>query len=236
MSDYLNQFQSKTRLKADPELIRRWEWDARFHGDKHIKTQLASAKRTATTLNKSRSQFSNLRAEQELAINAAVSAIRTLAAELTPLAAWAKAYKIFCDAERQKEDFAELDAIAQKRWGGSLEALQFELDLMKELSSSDGRIAFGQWMHLTGRHTDVKPENISCAIDRLAYAHGSTNGSDAHLAALTVKDGMEKRFDRWTGINGVTVNCAWQDYEGYLAYRRDVAKTTARVMQQMTSA
>ena len=39
MSDLLARFQAQTRRKADSDLIRRWEWDARYHGDKNIKIQ-----------------------------------------------------------------------------------------------------------------------------------------------------------------------------------------------------
>lgn len=70
MSDYLTQFQAKTSRKADAELIRRWEWDARCNGEKNIKIQIANAKRTATSLQKVHQQFSNLRPEHELAMNA----------------------------------------------------------------------------------------------------------------------------------------------------------------------
>ncbi len=41
MSDLLARFQAQTRRKADSDLIRRWEWDARYHGDKNIKIQIA---------------------------------------------------------------------------------------------------------------------------------------------------------------------------------------------------
>ncbi len=48
MPDLLKQFLLETRLVADPELIERWEWDMRFHGDQNMKPQAAHARRTAT--------------------------------------------------------------------------------------------------------------------------------------------------------------------------------------------
>ena len=50
MRPYLARF--KTRLKVNPELLERYEFDARYYGDKNIKNELASAKRTATSLAK----------------------------------------------------------------------------------------------------------------------------------------------------------------------------------------
>ena len=52
MSDLLARFQAQTRRKADSDLIRRWEWDARYHGDKNIKIQASNAKRSATQMQK----------------------------------------------------------------------------------------------------------------------------------------------------------------------------------------
>ena len=60
MSDLLARFQAQTRRKADSDLIRRWEWDARYHGDKNIKIQASNAKRSATQMQKIKEQFSSL--------------------------------------------------------------------------------------------------------------------------------------------------------------------------------
>jgi hypothetical protein len=99
VSDYLARFQSSTWRKVDPELTRRWEWDARVHGDKNIKVQGASAKRAATTMMKMPDQFSNVKPEHELALKAAASALRAMAEELKTLAGWAKDYHAFCASE-----------------------------------------------------------------------------------------------------------------------------------------
>lgn len=43
-------------------------------------------------------------------------------------------------------------------------ALQFEADLIQELSSADARLAFAPWRHAQGRHTDVALQNISSCV------------------------------------------------------------------------
>ncbi|BDU57016.1 hypothetical protein [Limnohabitans sp. TEGF004] len=40
MADLLMQFLAHTTLQADPQLIKRWEWDMRYHGDENIKLEL----------------------------------------------------------------------------------------------------------------------------------------------------------------------------------------------------
>ncbi len=155
MTDYLHQFMVKHRTKADMELIRRWEWEARWYGDKNIKPQASNAKRTATQLDKACTNFSNLAPEQELAFKAAASAMRKLANDLTLLASWAKDYRVFCKSIMDKERADKLEAIAVKRWGNDLQAMEFERTGIESLNSDAGRIALGEWMHGRGLHQDV---------------------------------------------------------------------------------
>ncbi|UUZ71114.1 hypothetical protein LP415_18335 [Polaromonas sp. P1(28)-8] len=151
----------KSRRKVDPELLERYEWDARYHGDKNIKNELATARRTATTLEKSATQFKHLRPEHKLALDAATSTMRKLAADLAELSSWAKEYGVYCAAERARIDAAELDAFAEKRWGTNPKAMEFEGEAIVELVSRHDGEAFGHWMHSIGQHLDVKPEAFS---------------------------------------------------------------------------
>lgn len=226
--DYLQRFLALTQKKADAELIRRWEWDARFYGDENIKKQLATAKRTATSMLNATKQFSNLKPEHEAAIKTAAGALRALVAELTSLAAWAKDYGAFCKETFRREADAELEVIAQERWGQDVAAVQFEADLMREIGTQEGRFSFGQWVHSTGRHLDVKIENIAPAIDRLQA--GPTERAQAALTVQETKDRC-RTTHRWNGMHGPSVVCSWADYEAYLIYRKEVAQTSARIVQ-----
>lgn len=222
MSDYLAKFQTKTRRRADPELIRRWENNARYYGDSNIKGQLANARRIATSLAKAGNQFSNLRAEHELAIKAAVSAMEALVRELEPMASWAKEYKVFFDAERKKEVAADLEAIAIARWGKDERALEFEVDLMTELGTPAGRLAFATWVHSTGKYLDVSLTEISCSI----VMRADRGLTIRERAAAAVKEEMQSRTpNRWSDRRGPCVICSWLDYDAYVSHRREIALT-----------
>lgn len=226
MTDYLDRFQHINRRKADAELIRRWEWDARFHGDENIKVQASNAKRAATTMDKMRGQFTNLKPEHELALGAASSALRAMAEDLKVLGAWAKDYHAFCAAEWKKEEDARLEALAQSRWGDDEEALKFECDLIEEMGSKDGQLAFAGWCHSVHKYRQCAIDDIRCRVDRLLP------GPSLRIrAALTVQQGNDRTSaNLWQGRNGPTVICSWSDYEEYLAYRKEVAKTSARIV------
>ena len=226
MSAMLDKFQSKYRVSVDPLLATRWDYDARINGEKNIKLQIAHAKRTATTLDKAITKFSNIRPEQELAIKAAASAMRALVKEMTPMVAWAKAYKTFCEAQYQREKSEELEAIASARWGNDTAALQFEADLIRELFTSDGKLAFAQWLHSKGEHRDVALPNISSCMDRLY--EGRTLREQV---SATINNEKGRTDNKWPGMKGLTVICSWLTYERYLAHRKDVAATTTGILK-----
>ena len=228
MSDYLTRFQAKARRKADPDLIRRWAWDAEFHGDAKIKAQLATAKRTATSMQKAKSQFSNLKPEHELAINAAVNAMGALARELSALAAWAKDFKVFCDGEREREAAEALEAIAATRWGDDVDALRFELNLLRELTGEEGKLALATWCHGRGRYQECALKAIIGPVDSIMPKE-----TERATAADLVQRGMSehRQPNRWAGYHGPTVVCSWSDYEEYAAYRKEVAAAATRLVQ-----
>ena len=105
----------KSRRQVNPELIDRYEWNARYHGDKDIKKELSTARRTATSLENACKQFGHLRPEHKLALDAATSAMRQLSADLSELVGWAKEYGVYCAAEHARQAAAELEAVAEKR-------------------------------------------------------------------------------------------------------------------------
>jgi hypothetical protein len=226
MSDLLKQFMAKTRLQADPELIERWEWDMRYHGDKNIKPQAAHARRTATALQNACDKFHHLSREQELAFKAAASGMQNLANDLTRLGEWAKSYLAFCEKARQTQRTAELEAIAGKRWGDDVGAMEFEQGVIDELQTEAGRIAFAQWMHAQGHFQHIDEAHFFLPFDS---SYSMTEKNPRHRLAAMIEYAMGERRSR----SSTFACCSWQSYEDYLAYRKEVANTAKRVLQMV---
>lgn len=230
MSVRLDKFTAQTHINVDPALAECWDFDARSHGEKNIKAQIKQAKRTATTLRKSLVQFSKIRPEHELAIRAAASAMDALGKELASLIPWAKAFKAFCEAEYQREQQEEMESIAQARWGDDAAAIQFEADLIHELNADDGRLAFAQWLHSVGEHTDVDLKNVRPCVDKIL--DGRTM---RERMAATVLENKRSTDNKWGTLQGLMVICSWRTHESYLAHRRDVAARTVGILKGFTA-
>ncbi|TAM36949.1 MAG: hypothetical protein EPN61_15275 [Burkholderiaceae bacterium] len=222
----------KSRRKVDPDLIERYEWDARYNGDKNIKNELSTARRTATSLAKAAGQFSHLRPEHKLALDAATSTMRKLAADLAELAGWAKEYGAFCAAERAREESAVLEALAEKRWGGDLRAMEFEAEVITELVTRTGAEAFGQWMHSIGQHLDVKPEDFSLPFDNV---HVTQSAKTRQVLANIVRSAVNNAPHKWSGMRGMNYAAGWKDYELYLEHRKAAASEAVKVLSGFTA-
>jgi hypothetical protein len=187
--------------------------------------QIANAKRTATSLQKARQNFMLLSESNSVAIKSAVLAMSCLVAELEPLAIWARDYKSFCDAEYKKIRASQLEDIANKRWGSDEGKLLFERKIIDELSTQKGRITFGTWMLSRGLHGSIAPDNFAPPISSYKFE----SGNNLRLqAAKSVEAASGNVFStRDVSFDGRHVSCCFADYEAYLEYRREVAKTSA---------
>lgn len=225
MSTYLERF--KTRRKVNPELAQRYEHDASYYGDKNIKNELASAKRTATSLAKASAAFSYLRPEQKLALDAATSAMRSLARDLAELALWAKDYAAFCTAERERENIEVFEKLAEKRWSNDADALNFEAAVLNELQTNDGKHALGDWFHGRGMHKDVSRDDFSVSFDICPpnKNYSKRLNTAALLQGLVHTRPHKSNAYAWNGKWWYVAG--WQDYEEYLAWRKTVAGDTA---------
>lgn len=232
MSTYLERF--KTRRKVNSELAQRYEHDASYFGDKHIKNELANAKRTATSLAKASAAFSYLRPEQKLALDAATSAMRSLARDLAELALWAKDYAAFCVIEREREHVESLEKIAERRWSNDTNALSFEAGLLSELETKEGKCALGDWFHGRGLHKDVDRLEFSVRLDSTPTPRKNYT---LKLNTAAVLEGLNRgsphKFSSFTSDKWYYV-CGWQDYEEYLAWRKSVAVTAENALAKLS--
>jgi hypothetical protein len=228
MSNYPERFNS--RHKVNPELISRYEWDARFYGDKNIKNELACAKRTATTLAKSRAQFSHLKPEHKLALDAAASAMASLVADLTVVAAWAKDYGNFMEIERKREEVERLEAFAAQRWGADNAAVAFEIALIAELATDAGLEALGEWMHARGMQTDIRLEGFR--TPRFGIKNQPPkNKLEAAESLLSIQNCSPHIGSTMAGSY---YYCGTEDYELYLQYKKNSTVAMRNLINGLT--
>ena len=138
--------EAEFRGRVNQELVNQYKSSAKYYGAERPKKDAATARRAATTLKNSLETFYSLRPEQRLALDAAASVLSTLAADLDGVAAWAKAYKVHCDAERVRQDLEAEDALAEKLWAGDDAAMLDDARELVELFSAAGEEMIGEFL------------------------------------------------------------------------------------------
>lgn len=136
----------KFKGRVNQELVNQYKSSAKYYGAERPKKDAATAKRAATTLKNSLGTFYSLRPEQRLALDAAASVLSTLAADLDGVAAWAKAYKVHCDAERVRQQHEAEDALAEKLWADDDALMLADARELVELFSAPGRELMGEFL------------------------------------------------------------------------------------------
>ncbi len=106
------------RGKYNAKLAEHYRYALLHDLEARVKNDSATAQRTATHLQTALDSFgSGISDEQQLALRAALSTMRTLAADLADLKPWTRAWKKHREEEITHEREARLDAAALKRWG-----------------------------------------------------------------------------------------------------------------------
>ncbi|WP_137920083.1 hypothetical protein [Hydrogenophaga sp. 2FB] len=224
MADLLPGFKYQTKLSQ--LLIIEYEFEARRHGDAHIKNEAATAKRTATTLCKAAGQVRGMDPKDSATLRAAASVLRRHAAELGELCKWAKAYHTYTVQYHQAEALAEINAFAHARWGDDQQAHVLETALLQTLQKTqDGARALGHFLHSQGLYTHVQLEGFSLAVDWPCADQTKLNERQ-RTADILLR--LKRKDDVYEGRMGWTCLVGKQSYE---RYREFVAATAARALE-----
>jgi hypothetical protein len=213
MTDLFAEFQEKTKLKADPELIKYCGTDIILNGDKNIKQKEVDAHRTAKELEVACDKYLNLTEQQEHDFKQAALGLRELANDYAKLAVWAKAFKEHYSKVMGKKQAEEFDEISKKRWGEDVHAMEYEDFLITKLMSVDGQIEFAEWVQAQGLHTNIEKKFIKTPFE--GYRE---RGLKKPLHKLVSKIQYGKRNGVKSELSRNLVFCSWDLYESYLSH------------------
>jgi hypothetical protein len=213
MTNLVEQFQAKTKLKAKHELIKYCCTDIMRNGNKNIKQKVADALRTANDLEAACQKYISLTEQQKHDFMQAAQGMRELANDYAKLAVWGKAFKEYYSKVMGKIRAAELEEITNNRWGVDVDAMKFEESLITKLMTEEGQIKFAEWLHSHGLYTTSEKKYIKTPFD--AYRE---RGLKKPLHKLASKIRYGKRNGIKSESYGNHVYCSWDLYESYLSH------------------
>lgn len=231
----------KIRGKVNTELANQYRYDARYNGAERPKKDAATARRAATTLKNSLDTFYSLRPEQCLALKAAASVLSVLAADLDGVAAWAKAYKVHCDAERVRMQAEAEDDMANKLWAGDDVAMLADAQELAELFSAPGKELMSEFLKQSKTFDVIYLPALddSRRLDALRLA-GKAQPADLKKfrrdTAYCVDQMLSRRGRLGKTYQGeADYEVGGQDYLAWKAWRRSVKAAVAACAPAMST-
>lgn len=124
-----------------------YEFHARYHGDENAKKAAAEARRVATSLGKSITQFTALLDPKQLqALQDASTVMRGLAADLDVVCKLANAHKADTARKRLQEWQALCDQVAAERWAGDDAAMLVEARELSDFWDQADALEVDEWI------------------------------------------------------------------------------------------
>lgn len=223
--DYLQKYAASTRQKVDMELAERFDFKMRREGEKPIRLQIAKARRAATMMKNLLEDFKDMPPKQLLELENSTKTLRKLANDLEGLALFAKGYQKFYLSEINREEEQRLDAFALQRWGKDNAAATFEWSLILELSTEEGSIELGRWMHGKRLNTSVHEGNFISPF-KTRDMPGENKRREAAKALFYAHDQYTEQSH-----NGKYCHVGILDYEKFLADRKLAAIFLKNIVQ-----
>jgi hypothetical protein len=212
MTNLVEQFQAKTKLKAKSELIKYCCMDIVRKGTKNIKEKVADALRTANDLEAACQKYISLTEQQKHDFMQAAQGMRELANDYAQLAVWGKAFKEHYSKVMGKKRAAELEEIPNNRWGKDVDAMKFDESLITKLMTEEGQIAFAEWLHSQSLYTNFEKKYIFTPFE--GYRERGLKKPIHKLASkIQYGKGMIK-----SESSRKLLFCSWDLYESYLSH------------------
>ena len=215
MIEHCDLQQFRPSVKADPKLVQNYLSSAPYYGDALVKRDLGQHKRTLTGLRKVLSKPELLDSSTTIALTAAIGGLEVQIKKLQTTCEWANELKAHFELDKQRKAGCNSVHFQASRWGDNRDAMNFELDLVRELTTRSGLADFCTWLHAnnilsnvptsqffgpfkvcqTGQHED---QALICALMDLQYKSGAMTKGPAESSYVF----------------------GWLDYCSYLQYRR----------------
>lgn len=216
---------SYREASRDVQIYRRFKDEAAWHGDGVLKAKQALARRTASSLSKTLSEFSEvMSADQARAGRDAVAALQSLADDIQTAARMAKAHKAREEERREAERQTKGDRLADQLLTGQSEKHVIELaEQLAALDTAAGR----RWLDERHGRSILLDGGVWVANDlaqRLKPAQGAARSelfAELRRAVAEALQSLNKPLTRDC--------CTRADFDAWCQLQRHRAAATASV-------
>ena len=228
MIEHCDLQQFRPSVSAYPELTKHYLSSATYYGDAVIKRDIVQHRRTLNGLKKVRTNSSVLDAVALASIESAITVIEEHIKKLVIAASWAN--ELHAHYEMKLNHRAGRDSLLfqKTRWQGSKQAMEFELDLVRELTTRNGLADFCDWLHAKNL--------ISCVPQAQFFGPFkvcATGQYEDQTLVCALMDLHFKSSAMTPGPSGSSYVFGWRDYCDHLQYRREQVMDVRAILKNI---
>lgn len=217
-------------VSADPELIKNYISSAPYYGDALIKRDLGQHKRTLTGLKKVYARSAMLDAASTTALGDAIAVLDVQIQKLQTACEWANELKAHVENVKQRKAVCDSLLFQTIRWGNNKNAMKFELDLVRELTTRNGLADFCAWLHTAKLLSGVPSSQFFGP-----FKVSASGQYDDQMLVCALMDLQFKSSSITRGPTDSSYVFGWLDYCSYLQYRLERQSDVRAILKSIAS-
>lgn len=205
---------------------------AERHGDMQIKADAARIKRLSSALKKNLPHLNHAPDSLQLEMSCLLEKLEDYTSDLMNIVDWASEVQAQAQRERAKATRGQLERFALNRWGTDGELRDAEISVLKELQTSSGMQAMGEWFHAHGLLRDIPAANFSSPFSTFMIF---SPGEEVLNACLCLMKASTSRGQRIKGFHTSWYRIGYSEYDNYLQHQLESKASSLKVIQQISS-
>lgn len=213
----------------DPRLL--YLRSAALYGDTQIKADAARIKTLTSTLRKNLSFLQEIPDNLQLDMSRLLVKLEDYTSDLLSIVDWASGVHEQAQQEKKMATREQLERFAQDRWGADVELRDAEISVLKELQTSSGMQAMGEWFHSHGLLRDIPSTNFSSPFSSFKIFSPGDDVLNMSLCLITASTTVGHRIK---GFNTALYRIGYSEYNNYLQHQLESKASSLKVIQMIS--
>jgi hypothetical protein len=211
---------------SDPQVL--YLQSAELHGDTQIKADAARLKRITSALRNNLSLLHRVPNSLHVDMGKLLVKLEDYTSDLMNIVDWASEVHAQAQRERNKVAREQLECFAQERWGTDIERRDTEIAVLKELQTSSGMQAMGEWFHSHGLLQDIPATNFSSPFSTFTVFSPGDEVLNACLCLIKASTTVGHRIK---GFNTAWYRIGYSEYDNYMQHQLESKASSLKLIQ-----
>ncbi|POR10826.1 hypothetical protein [Diaphorobacter sp. LR2014-1] len=207
-----------------------YQKSAELHGDMQIQLDASRIKKLTSTLKKSLVLLEHVPDSLRMEMRQLHAKLEDYRSDLLSIVDWASDVYVQAQREKTNSTRVQLERFGFERWGGDSALRDAELAVLKELQTSSGMQAMGEWFHGHGLLLDIPATNFSSPFSAFKVFSAGEEVLNASYCLLQAQGTTGQRIK---GYNNAWYRIGFLEYDNYLNHQLACQRSSLKLIQHI---